>query len=169
MIPPALPEHFGNYALGEHFVEVVSPPPVDWWPQTVGWHLVFALLALWLARRSYRALRHWYHNRYRREALKALANLSPQVSTTQLAAQASNLLKRTALAVFPRAQVAALTGSVWVNFLNDCCQQPPFNNAQAELLTAGQYRMTVLSQREAEQLLDACGNWIRHHRGPQDA
>ena len=71
MSAPPLPEVFGNYALGD-FVEVVSPAGVSWWPQTVGWLWLGAGLLAYLGLRLWRFLRHWYRNRYRREAIARL-------------------------------------------------------------------------------------------------
>ena len=72
MSAPALPEIFGNYLLGEEFVEVVSPAVVSWLPQTAGWACLGAVCLALLMRYGYRRLRQWYRNRYRREALARL-------------------------------------------------------------------------------------------------
>ncbi|RLQ21820.1 DUF4381 family protein [Seongchinamella sediminis] len=161
---PALPEIFGNYALGE-FNEVVSPPPVDWWPQTPGWHLVAALLLLWLLRRGARKLRYWYHNRYRREALARLQDLAP---TPGLVAEVNRTLKLSALAGFPRQEVAALWGEPWVEFLNARCAEPPFSAAQCRLLAMGVYQQRPMDPATAAALLQASLNWVKQHRNHYD-
>ena len=120
---PALPDIFGNYALGD-FNEVASPPAVDWLPQTPGWYLVGALVLYWLARAGWRRLKHWYRNRYRGEAVRQLAAIE---TSDDLVVEVNRLLKLTALAAFPRPQVAALSGESWTEFLNAQCEQPVFN------------------------------------------
>lgn len=168
MNAPPLPEHFGNYALGEAFTEVATPPAVSWLPATSGWAVLGTLLALFLLYRGGRALRRWHRDRYRREARRELQRLAAGADDA-LPAAASELLKRTALVAFPRPRVAGLHGSDWVAFLNRHCEDQPFRAEAAAALAHGQYRGEPLPAAGREALLAACDTWIRHHRGPADA
>ena len=56
------------------------------------------------------AVRHWQRNAYRREALRALETADGR--------DISAILKRAALAAFPREQVASLNGAAWLAFLD---------------------------------------------------
>ncbi len=90
--------------------DIVVPEAVSWWPFAPGWYgLILAALVV-LAVLVWRQFRRWKQNAYRREALDALRQAS---STAEIA----NLLKRTALSAFPRAQVAGLTGEAWCDWL----------------------------------------------------
>jgi hypothetical protein len=169
MSAPPLPETFGNYALGEDFAEVLPPDPVSWLPQTPGWLVVGALLGLYLAYRGWLALRHWHRNRYRREACRELQRLAAQATGEGLAGELSALLKRTALAAFPRPQVARLSGARWVEFLNGQCDQALFEGALASALVREQYRDRGLAESERQALMAACREWILSHRGPAGA
>ena len=71
---PALPDIFGNYVLGD-FNEVVSPPNIDWLPQTAGWYVVAAVLIAWTSHKLWLRLQYWYRNRYRKEASNRLRQL----------------------------------------------------------------------------------------------
>ncbi len=161
---PDLPDIFGNYALGD-FNEVVSPPPIDWMPQTPGWYVVGAMILLWLSRWCWRRARHWYRNRYRKEALLRLRQLS---GSEDLVAQVNRLLKLTALAAFPRQQVAQLWGEDWTGFLNGQCTQAPFNEEQCQLLALGAYRPGSLDHDAGERLLRASQAWVSQHRNRYD-
>jgi Domain of unknown function (DUF4381) len=161
---PALPDIFGNYALGD-FNEVVSPPAVDWLPQTPGWYLVGALILFWLARAGWRWLKHWYRNRYRGEAARKLAEV--RVSD-DIVAEVNRLLKLTALAAFPRPQVAALSGESWTEFLNAQCEQPVFNPEQCQLLALGVYQQQVIAPASGEHLLQSSLAWVNQHRNRYD-
>lgn len=165
MSAPPLPDIFGNYALGD-FVEVTAPAAVSWWPQTVGWIWVGVLLGLLLARKLWRMGRHWYHNRYRREALQRLTKIEAGPLDETTPEQLNRLLKLTALAGWSRDQVARLTGSEWVEFLNRTCESPPFGPTLAELLATGPYTAPAIDPATGRRLLQACREWIRHHRGP---
>lgn len=168
MNAPPLPEHFGNYALQPGFTEVASPGTISWWPATPGWAVLAAGLALYLLYRGGRALRRWRRNRYRREARRELRQLVASAGPETLANAASDLLKRTALAAFPRPRVAGLHGAAWVDFLNRHCAGAPFDATLAEALSS-QYRQVPLAAGQQRALLAACDTWIKHHHGPADA
>ena len=159
---PPLPETFGSYALHE-FSEVVSPDAISWLPQTVGWTWVGAALLIFSLRYSWGHLRHWPHNRYRREPAARLQVLAPNTSEATWLIGLNKILKLTALAAFPREQVAHLSGDSWVNFLNGRCTPPPFSPEQCRLLAVGTYNHTTLDGIVQQQLLTACLNWVCNH------
>ncbi|EKO3493878.1 DUF4381 domain-containing protein [Vibrio fluvialis] len=64
-----------SYMLRE-LKEVPIPDPVGWWPQALGWQLLLILLAILMVYVIYQRAQHWWRNRYRREAIEALALLS---------------------------------------------------------------------------------------------
>jgi hypothetical protein len=164
---PPLPEVFGNYALGE-FIEVVAPAAVSWLPQTVGWLWVgLALLCLSL-HRGWKWLRHWYRNRYRREAAARFRLLAAQSHPESMVRESNRLLKLTALAAYSREQVARLSGPQWVKFLNSQCDQTAFNTQQGELLALGAYSTRPLDAATAQQLIGACQDWVRYHKNQFD-
>ena len=167
MSAPPLPDTFGNYALGD-FAEIVAPPGISWLPQTDGWWLVAAVLAAFGLRHSWRGLRHWYRNRYRREAGQRLQAIAANASSDSLVAELNRLLKLAALAAFERSDVAALSGMPWVEFLNSRCPQPVFDDEQAELLALGVYRPRPLDENVRTGLVTACNQWINSHNNGHD-
>ncbi len=168
MSAPELPEIFGNYVLGEAFVEVTAPAAVSWLPQTAGWAWLGVALGLLLLRLGWRRLRRWYRDRYRREARARLRALGAEPDERWLA-ELNRLLKLTALAGYSREQVARLCGRDWVRFLNACCPQAPFSAAQCELLSSGVYLRAVPEREQAGALLQASLDWVAQHEAPADA
>lgn len=165
MSAPALPEAFGNYALGD-FVEVVAPAAINWVPQTAGWAwLGVALLAL-LLRYGWQYVRRWHRNRYRREAQVRLRRLAKTANHDAWLIELNKLLKLTALATFSREQVARLSGQAWVDFLERQCPTPTFSAQQRQLLAVGTYRHATLSDETRQQLVAASIDWIRMHEAP---
>lgn len=133
-----------------------QPPPPAWTPQTVGWYVIFAiagLLVLWMA---IHFIRKWFANRYRREALRELVLLPPD--------QFSTLLKRTALAVWPREKVASLSGAAWLEFLNKAASEGMFERAQGNRIEEIALRSTTLSSEDERELRRIAADWIRRHR-----
>jgi len=163
---PPLPDVFGNYAL-QNFHEIVAPTPIDWLPQTPGWWFVGSMLALWLMQLSWRKLRHWYHNRYRGEALVRLEHIA-SIADDSFAVELNKLLKITALTAYNRPDVASLTGNAWVDFLNTHCDRSAFVGDQASVLATCSYLPTVLESTTREALIQSSRRWVLMHRGNKD-
>jgi hypothetical protein len=133
-----------------------QPPPPAWTPQTIGWYVVFAviaLLAMWIIIHS---LRRWLANGYRREALRELALLQPE--------QFSTLLKRTALSAWPRDKVASLSGEAWLNFLNESAENNSFHQTPGNRIEEIALRSQTLSSEDEQTLRKITAEWIRRHR-----
>lgn len=161
---PALPDIFGNYVLGD-FNEVVSPPAIDWLPQTPGWYLVAAALLVILGRRLARRARHWYHNRYRSEALRRLRAAE---NAENAVVEINRLLKLAAMEAFPREQVASLSGTAWTGFLNSQCDSPPFDEHECKLLEDTVYRTASVDADARSRLLRASLDWVTQHKNRFD-
>ena len=90
--------------------DIVTPPPVSWWPPAPGWYVGSALLFLSVLLLLIRFGCRYHANAYRRAALRELQELEQASRWPELAA----LLKRVALSAFPRSKVASLTGESWI-------------------------------------------------------
>ena len=134
--------------------DIVVPSSVPWWPPAPGWWVVFALLTLAIAVFAWRRWRAWYANAYRREALREL-----QAATS--AAEVAEILKRTVLVAYARADVAAISGSTWCRWLAETIGRP-LPAPIADALTAD-----VFSRRpdvRKTELTTFAIDWVRSHR-----
>jgi len=156
-------------------IDVVPPPPPSWWPQTIGWAVLGVVLLLALLWAAVRSWRRWRANRYRREALQALKALRPAATSTDGATRAgallalAELLKRSALAAWPRTQVAALSGAGWAQFLEHHAGGAQHAAATlAPFVADAQYQgaraLARLPAAEAQALFDASHDWLARHR-----
>ena len=126
-------------------------------PQTAGWYVLFALLALAAGFQLIKWIREWKRNRYRRAALREL----PHTRIEDLSA----LLKRTALAAWPREDVASLTGESWLQFLNRTADQPLFEtNPGSEIEEVAVRESSLLNPQGEGELRQRAEAWIRRHR-----
>jgi len=141
---------------------LVMPDPVSLMPVTPGWLVLggWLLAVLIIALRYLIRLRRL--NRYRREALVILktiendSELGPVESAQRIAA----LIKRTALAAYPRQQVASLSGKDWAQFLKESANNDRQIADAAETLAAAAYRPDA----DGRELSAPARRWIRLHR-----
>jgi hypothetical protein len=145
--------------------DIEMPEPVAYTPETAGWWVALALLIAGSVALAFFLQRRRQANRYRILALAELGQLeriersagaaSPEVNQlTQVAA----LVRRTALAVFPRTEIAHLHGSEWQTFLQNSSAVTP--GVGLETLVSGPYRPTHDHTAEA---LSAARCWLETH------
>lgn len=144
-------------------IDIPLPVPVSLWPQTWPLRIVVAVVVAGLLFGAWRLIRSWHRNRYRRAALAELARIASAVDDTK-AADASValaiLVRRTALAAFPREQVAALAGPTWLAFLDRTATTKDFSEGAGRFLEIGAYRP---APEDARPLLGAVRHWIKAH------
>ena len=139
--------------------EPVMPDPVSFLPQTTGWWIVLAWFAVVDVILIWGRYQKWRRNRYRREALKNLRSIE-KTGDTAAAGQIAMLLRRTALAAYPRAEVASLYGDDWAEFLKTSSRNDRLVGKSATDLASAAYRSDV----DASQLIKPARRWIQVHR-----
>lgn len=152
-----------SYVLRE-LVETPLPSSISWWPQTIGWKILGVCLVIGVLYGCYRAAVHWWHNRYRREALDALMHINlmqPYAALVEL----SRITKITLNYAFPT-QTASLMGTPLLTFL-DATAPTQLNTSlgirwQHALLRAPDDN--ALSNEEIQQLKQQLILWVKHHR-----
>jgi hypothetical protein len=142
--------------------DVHLPEPPPWWPPAPGWWLLFALvllagLAAWLYWQRYRA------ERPRRMALAELDAVARRCADEpqRLASELSIWLRRVALTLQPRIDVAGLTGQDWLDALQRLSPGSTLVRDCQQLLLQGPYAPVSASGEELEGVLEACRDWTR--------
>jgi hypothetical protein len=141
----------------ENLRDIAQPPPVSWWPPALGWWVVLALIFIVAAFAAWRGWRRWQARAYRREAVREL-------ESAQSIAEIAALLKRTALAVYPRSEIASLSGHAWCQWLQQTGGQP-VPNAVAKVFSEGLFAESAQenAQGEVSAFVRA---WIQNHPSP---
>jgi hypothetical protein len=150
--------------------DIILPAPAPWWPPAPGWYWVLGFLLVLLLVLVLRFFLHWQRNRYRREALKELAGYesAPQDPKERSGAVTAlaELLKRTALSAWPREEVASLTGTPWLEFLDQTAKMKFFSEDAGAVLEQVSYnpRASLPDANGVSALVRQVRVWIRRHR-----
>ena len=140
-----------RYSL-DQLRDIVVPEPPPLWPPATEFWLLLIVVVVSIAIVVFQWRQRQRANAYRRAGL-ALLHRAGTVH------EISVILKRVALAAFPREQVASLYGADWAAFLNTTCSRRDFT----PLL---QVEPDTPAGADIKRLASA---WIRHHRVPSAA
>jgi Domain of unknown function (DUF4381) len=143
-------------ALLDRLESIPEPPTVSLWPQTEAWvwvGLAVLVVFVWLIRRVRLCRRA---NAYRRAALREIA----AAGDSHVAV--AEILRRTALVAFPRAEVAGLHGEDWLAFLDRTGGGgTEFCEGEGRVLARAPYSAEEV---DAKQLAILAARWVRRHR-----
>jgi len=145
--------------------DIVVPGAVPWWPLAPGWYVLASVLVIVLTVLFVRLWNARNRNRYRRQALAELA-LIRQDKTGDSMQRLPGLVKRAALAAWPREQVAPLSGSAWHRFLDASAGTDRFGAGAGVTLDRLAYRTNTTpapADEELTQALDAAEFWLKNH------
>mgnify|MGYP001812330216 FL=1 len=146
-------------------IHAAAEPAV--WPPAPGWWLLAVLLVAGLVSGSL-----WLLHRYRAYRLKcqimdeldALTNSINNESSIEFLTQLSVLLRRIALRRYTREQVASLTGSDWLRFLDATGGNGDFEHGVGQVLEVGPYCPPHNRELPAEELLALARRWVTQKR-----
>jgi hypothetical protein len=148
-------------------IDIPLPPPVSLWPQTWTSRIAIVLLLVATVAALWRLVHIWRANRYRREALFELGGIGQRFDAGgargEGLAELSMLVRRTALAAFPRESVAPLTGQAWLAFLDRSYGGQGFSQGAGRLLASAPYQRAVPDQEQFRALATLVRQWIRGH------
>jgi len=147
----------------DQLIDINVPAPVAYTPETVGWWVLLSGVTAAVSLITYFWYRHRQTNRYRQIALAELRRLESAVKGQDAAvglAQVAILVKRTALAVFPRTRVAHLFGLAWQEFLQNSGQVD--SGPGLDALVHGAYRPTI-DPATGKLAITAARQWIMTH------
>jgi len=130
--------------------DIVIPEPPPLWPPAPGAWVALGMALAIATVIAWRVHAGRKRNAYRKAGLLLLSRAATVYDV-------SVVLKRVALAAFPREQVASLCGDDWAAFLHKTCPRQMFE----ELVTSD------AGTESDEDLVEMARTWIRHHRVPE--
>jgi len=145
--------------------DIHLPPEISWWPLAWGWWALLALVVLILV-----ILFNWWRQRSSSQkhvdlsaqasALKELERIEQQYSHDPLGLvrELSVLLRRIAISLYGRRNVAGLTGMTWLQFLDKQGSSPVFSERFQQSLTELPYR--AQGSTDAQALVQEVRQWL---------
>ena len=135
----------------ENLRDIAVPEAPPLWPPAPGvWVLLVIGLAVLIA-----LVLWWWRARARNAYRRAGLALLEDAQTTR---EVNVILKRVALAAFPRPKVAPLYGDAWAAFLDDSCSRTEFSSLGA----------VDSDDTPSRDMQSTARTWIRHHRVPAE-
>jgi hypothetical protein len=154
----------------QNLYDIITPLPIPWWPPAPGWYVVGGValaLAVWA---GWCRWRRWQAAAYRRAALTELRQLQARTADNAQRVSALQelpaLVKRTALAAFPRQAVASLSSTAWLEFLDHTGHTNAFTHGRGQLLPVLSYdphAASRLNVQDIAELFSVVSDWMRHH------
>lgn len=146
--------------------DIHLPDAISWWPPAIGWWLLVLLIPALIG------FSYWLYKRLtRKTALKtakktlAAIKLNAELDNTQKLRELSILLRRVAVSLAPRTEVASLTGHSWLAFLDQSLSGAPFSQGGQVLITAP-YRNAAPSDQEITILFSLSEEWLKVQTKP---
>jgi len=167
VLPGAMPTAVNEDPLAQ-LRDIHLPQTVADWPPALGWWLLAGLVLFGLFWAISALYRRYKSNAYRRIAQRELTTIAAEYTKDEDARRAlialQILMKRVAITAFNRAEVAALTGLAWTQFLDATSKTSQFSLGPGELLIDGPYERTQdLSRIELTALFSLCAGWLENH------
>ncbi len=140
--------------------DIHLPAAIGWWPPAPGWWLLpLVIVLLWLA------ARYLYRRLTRKTAIHTaqtlLKTLSKQTDTLQTLTALSALLRRTAISIDGRSQVAGLRGHAWLEYLDRSLPESAFSQGIGRCLADAHYRPGVTDDIDLPALIALCERWLK--------
>lgn len=149
--------------------DIHLPEAVSWFPPAPGWWIVLSLLlATFISYLLYR--RYRIRRRLRDEAILLLncikSDFQQHKDPVRFLNEMSRMFRRVTLTLYPRQQVASLSGQEWLDFLTKIAADAGahdvfFNSRVGELLLSRQYQKSITYDTDQfEQLYLLSKKWI---------
>jgi hypothetical protein len=153
--------------------DIIVPDPVALWPLAPGWYGLGWVLLIALVFWAWSRLRQRRLNRYRRVALAELDQLEAAVHDPSrrllVLGELPVLVKRVALAAWPREMVASLSGPSLLAFLDATGRTQAFQLGPGKELPVLAYdtrTAAALDDAHIAQLFGVVRAWIKRHDAP---
>ena len=141
--------------------DIQIPEAIGWWPLALGWWILAAGLPLlmMLCYFCYRRLTRQSALKIAVKNLKALKQCQ-QLDDRQKIVELSTLLRRAAMSIRGRAEVAGLTGKEWLAYLDRSLDGTPFSDGPGNYLLEAPYRKEMPAAVPVQEIFQLSEAWL---------
>ena len=144
--------------------DIHLPEAVSWWPPAPGWWIVLAALVL-LGVSIYLYTRFRKRGQLKRDALNELALIRDRFHQNHnvllLVKALSTLIRRASISFYPRRDTASLTGTAWLQHLDDTSETDAFEKGSGRVLATAPYLPhNGRIDFDGDELIALCEQWI---------
>ncbi len=145
--------------------DIHLPEAVSWWPPAVGWWLLLVLIPLCLygCYYLYKRLTAITPKKQAAALLQAI-KLNSNDDTETLRAL-SAFLRRVVVSIDERREIAGLTGTDWLKYLDAAMEGQPFEKGVGQYLAEAQYQQQMPDGIDINALIELCENWLKQYEG----
>lgn len=150
--------------------DIHLPMDISWWPLAIGWWLLLLIAlsaVLFLILRRKKKSHQLSKVAAMREYNQVVSNFRNSANKVYLLRELSVVLRRISISFYPQHNVASLTGTAWLAFLDsvlppsDTDKTGRFQSDTGRLLITAPYIKKSRQQEiDTEQLLNLCHHWI---------
>ncbi|WP_347987229.1 DUF4381 domain-containing protein [Methylomonas sp. AM2-LC] len=140
-----------------HFPEAVSI-----WPLAPGWYMLAVLILLCCF-----GVVYLYKRLKSKTVLKVAAKVlvtiraDENLDNLQTLGALSTWLRRVAISNAPRSDVASLSGSDWLSYLDTHLHDAPFSKGIGRCLAESQYQRSAPEDLDLDALFKLCERWLK--------
>jgi hypothetical protein len=150
----------------EHLIE---PSPIGFSFGAPGWYVLGVLFLMVVASVVTVAVIRYRRNKYRRMALRQMSAWAPEYmrkgNYAEWVYRTNNLVKRVAMQVYSREEVASCRASEWIGFLNDTCRRAGFSEEDVQLLSQFLFQPPhMITAEKASTFSGKASYWIKKHK-----
>ncbi|MGR6861369.1 DUF4381 domain-containing protein [Aliivibrio salmonicida] len=151
--------------------EVTVPDHVSWFPQTIGWKIVAAILAVFIVYQAVQWSKKWWENRYRREAIALVGllqnSMDKQNTPPLLNYDLFEVMK--AVLTYLNPNKANVFGEIFLIDLDYYSTSDVLFHDELGLkwIRSLVQQKHALSSQELAELIVLCQQWLADHAEPQ--
>jgi hypothetical protein len=144
--------------------DIHLPDGVAIWPLAYGWWILIAVILIaaivsFIIYKKNKLAKISAITLARAEFARITDEYQHSNETLKLVKEISVLLRRLSISLFPRSEVAGLTGNEWLAYLDQHVNGSPFTEGDGRILMDAPYRKQ-LDTADVDKLIKQCQNWI---------
>lgn len=164
MASPLSPSPFAGNNAALQLNDIHLPESPGFWPLAPGWWILLALLLIAIVWLSLKIRKIVKQRKYQKQILDQYIVLETRLferSDSEAIAKINIFLRQIAINKYPRADVASLTGTRWLEFLDQTGNTKNFTQGAGHILVDAPYRSGRVLRLNMTEFKPLIRKWIK--------